>query len=130
MSAQPKQPGNAAGADVALADVLRAVADEISDMEQTGRTLESLVARLASPVLTEEGVIEGLQAMDQLNQRIGAMCSVLATLAATGAPLDEGILNEALDGINLEGVKEKLRQRIYGASTDGAADGSDEIEYF
>ena len=136
MGAPKQKPGaaldvvDAASPEVPLRDVLGALADEISDMENVGRSLEGLVARLASPALTEDGVVEGLQQMDHLMQRIGVMCRVVSSLAETSGPVNQEILSNALDAIVLEDVKEKLRQRIYGDEIEENPDDSGEVEFF
>ncbi len=94
--------------DVAAGRVLQALASELARMEDSGRSLEGLISRLAANALAEDGVIEGLQAIDELIQSMGALSRFVDVVSQLDAHIDPSVLQDALGGVKLEALRRRL----------------------
>lgn len=114
-------PQHADESDVAASEVLQALASELARMEDSGRSLEGLISRLAANALAEDGVIEGLQAIDELIQSMGALSRFIDVVSQLDAHINPDVLEDALGGVKLEALRRRLSvNQASGEDADGA----------
>lgn len=120
MAVAPKsRPLVGAGQAAPVATVLIAMAEELEHARALGLRVEGAICAVAVKTTIDSGVVEGLQQLDSVLQRIAALRDYVIELAAQCDPTIEVETASALERVKLE----EVRARLAGARGHHDGDG-------